>query len=226
MATSAERPGIAQYEQSFSPKTRKVLGIAQNETRKLNHNYLGTEHIMLALIQDEEIAGFLQKHRIFPEKIKLAILFVTGRGEKSREGEIDLTPRAKKIIEFAADEVKLRGDTKITPFDLLRGVLIEGEAVAAGILEDQIGLGNKSIPTLLNELRAFRPTVEKEDDILEAKTRQELTLESAQRLEAFFIDPKNDEATKVRIARIVNELMELAKRTSSVPEEPKSDPSA
>ncbi|MFC1966422.1 ATP-dependent Clp protease ATP-binding subunit [Chloroflexota bacterium] len=123
--------------EKFSERARRVLTHAQEEAQKLNHSYIGTEHILLGLIREEEgvAAKVLGNLGINLSKVRSAVEFITGRGEKATAGEIGLTPRAKRVIEMAIDEARHLGHNYIGTEHLLLGLMHEGEGVAAGVLE-------------------------------------------------------------------------------------------
>jgi ATP-dependent Clp protease ATP-binding subunit ClpC len=127
--------------EKFSERARRVLTSAQEEAQNLNHNYIGTEHILLGLIREEEgvAAKVLTNMGVSLTKVRSAVEFIIGRGEKASTGEIGLTPRAKRVIELAIDEARHLSHNYIGTEHILLGLLHEGEGVAAGVL-DSFGL--------------------------------------------------------------------------------------
>jgi ATP-dependent Clp protease ATP-binding subunit ClpC len=123
--------------EKFTERARRVLTAAQEEAQHLNHNYIGTEHILLGLIREEEgvAAKVLINMSVTLSKVRSAVEYIIGRGEKATTGEIGLTPRAKRVIELAIDEARRLGHNYIGTEHLLLGLLHEGEGVAAGVLE-------------------------------------------------------------------------------------------
>jgi ATP-dependent Clp protease ATP-binding subunit ClpC len=123
--------------EKFSEKARRVLTLAQEEAQRFNHNYIGTEHILLGLVRETEgvVARVLVNLGIDLNKVRAAVEFIIGRGEKPVQGEIGLTPRAKKVIELAVDEARRMSHSYIGTEHLLMGLLREGEGVASGVLE-------------------------------------------------------------------------------------------
>ncbi len=123
--------------EKFSERARRVLTSAQEEAQRLNHGYIGTEHILLGLIREEEgvAAKVLNNLGVTLTKVRSAVEYIIGRGEKTVVGEIGLTPRAKRVIELAIDEARHLGHNYIGTEHLLLGLLHEGEGVAAGVLE-------------------------------------------------------------------------------------------
>jgi ATP-dependent Clp protease ATP-binding subunit ClpC len=128
---------MASRFEKFSERARRVLTIAQEEARNLNHSYIGTEHILLGLTREEEgvAARVLTNMGISLSKVRSAVEFIIGRGEKPSTGETGLTPRAKKVIELAIDEARQLGHNYIGTEHLLLGLLREGEGVAASVLD-------------------------------------------------------------------------------------------
>ena len=128
---------MASRFEKFSERARRVLSLAQEEAQRFNHNYIGTEHILLGLVRETEgvAARVLSNLGVELTKVRSAVEFIIGRGEKSVPGEIGLTPRAKKVIELAVDEARRLNHSYIGTEHLLIGLLREGEGVAAGVLE-------------------------------------------------------------------------------------------
>ena len=123
--------------EKFSERARRVLSLAQEEAQRFNHNYIGTEHILLGLVRETEgvAARVLSNLGVELSKIRSAVEFIIGRGERNTPGEIGLTPRAKKVIELAVDEARRLNHHYIGTEHVLIGLMREGEGVAAGVLE-------------------------------------------------------------------------------------------
>ena len=111
--------------------------MAQEEAQRFNHNYIGTEHILLGLVRENEgtAAKVLGGLGIELNKIRSAVEFIIGKGDTAASGEIGLTPRAKKVIDLAVDEARRLNHHYIGTEHLLIGLMREGEGVAAGVLE-------------------------------------------------------------------------------------------
>ena len=123
--------------EKFTERARKVLTLSQEEAQRFNHNYIGTEHILLGLVREGEgvAAKVLANLGVELEKVRSAVEYIIGRGEKTVSGEIGLTPRAKRVIELAVDEARRLNHNYIGTEHLLLGLLREGEGMAAGVLE-------------------------------------------------------------------------------------------
>ena len=121
----------------FTDRSRKVLTLAQDEAHRFNHNYIGTEHILLALIREGEgvAAQVLTNLGVELPKVRMAVEFIVGRGDRPPQGEIGLTAGGKRTIELAIDEARRMGHNYIGTEHLLLGLVREDEGIAAGVLE-------------------------------------------------------------------------------------------
>ena len=128
---------MASRFEKFSEEARRVLSLAQEEAQRFNHNYIGTEHVLLGVVRESDgsAAKVLAGLGVELNKVRSAVEFIIGRGERSVGGEIGLTPRAKKVIELAVDEARRLSHNYIGTEHLLIGLMREGEGVAAGVLE-------------------------------------------------------------------------------------------
>jgi ATP-dependent Clp protease ATP-binding subunit ClpC len=120
----------------FTERARKVLSLAQEEAQRFQHNYIGTEHLLLGLVREGEgvAAKVLNKLGVELQEVRNAVEFIIGRGDRIVLGEIGLTPRAKKVIELAVDEARRLNHHYIGTEHLLLGLVREGEGIAAGVL--------------------------------------------------------------------------------------------
>lgn len=125
----------------FTGRARRALGLAQEEAQRLGHNYIGTEHILIGLIREEDgvAAQVLNELGVDLAKVRAAVEQFVGKGERQGQGEVGLTPRAKKVLEFAIDEARRLGHHYVGTEHILLGLVREREGIAAGILE-QLGL--------------------------------------------------------------------------------------
>ena len=121
----------------FTERARRVLTLAQEEAQRFNHNYIGTEHLLLGLVREGDgvAAKVLANLGVELSKVRSAVEFIIGRGDRAVLGEIGLTPRAKKVIELAVDEARRLHHHYIGTEHLLLGLVREGEGIAAGVLE-------------------------------------------------------------------------------------------
>ncbi len=129
---------MASRFEKFSERARRVLTLAQEEAEHLNHNYIDTEHILLGLVREDEgvAAKVLTNLGVTLGKVRSAVEFIIGRGEKPATGETGLTPRAKRVIELSIDEARGLNHSYIGTEHLLLGLLREGGGVAAVVLDN------------------------------------------------------------------------------------------
>ncbi|MDC0911570.1 ATP-dependent Clp protease ATP-binding subunit [Aquiluna sp.] len=122
--------------EKFTDKARRVVVLAQEEAKLLNHNYIGTEHILLGLIHEGEgvAAKALEALGINLEQVREQVQDIIGQGQQSPSGHIPFTPRAKKVLELSLREALQLGHSYIGTEHLLLGLIREGEGVAAQVL--------------------------------------------------------------------------------------------
>jgi ATP-dependent Clp protease ATP-binding subunit ClpC len=122
----------------FTERARQVVVLAQDEARALKHNYIGTEHILLGLLREEEglAARVLESLDITVEEVRAQVARIVGQGDEVTSGQIPFTPRAKKVLELALREALSLGHNYIGTEHILLGLVRENEGVAARILLD------------------------------------------------------------------------------------------
>ena len=122
----------------FDERARQVVVVAQDESRALRHNYIGTEHLLLGLLRDQDgiAARVLDSLDITAEEVRAQIRRIVGEDDDVTTGQIPFTPRAKKVLEFSLREAESRGDDYIGTEHILLGIAAENEGVAARILLD------------------------------------------------------------------------------------------
>ncbi len=120
----------------MTDRARRVVVLAQEEARLLNHAYIGTEHILLGMLREEEGIGCqaLVRHGMSLAAARTKVVEVIGEGVESPAGHIPFTPRAKKILEFSLREALQLGHNYIGTEHILLGMVREGEGVAAQVL--------------------------------------------------------------------------------------------
>ena len=120
----------------FTDRARRVVVLAQEEARMLNHNYIGTEHILLGLIHEGEgvAAKALESMDISLEAVRAQVEEIIGQGQQAPSGHIPFTPRAKKVLELSLREALQLGHNYIGTEHILLGLIREGEGVAAQVL--------------------------------------------------------------------------------------------
>jgi ATP-dependent Clp protease ATP-binding subunit ClpA len=121
----------------FTERARKVLELAQEESRRFNHDYIGTEHLLLGLVREGDgvAARVLNNMGVQFPKIRSAVEFIIGRGEGEPGLDVRLSPRCRKVLELAVDESRKLEHHYIGTEHLLLGLVREGEGIAAGVLE-------------------------------------------------------------------------------------------
>src|SRR3954469_13920425 len=122
----------------FNAPAKRVLTVAQEDDIRLNHNYIGTEHLLLGLVREGEgvAARVLDSLGVELSKVRAAVEFIIGRGDSTTEMiQITISPRTKKVIELAIDEARKLGHSHVGTEHLLLGLVREGEGIASGVLE-------------------------------------------------------------------------------------------
>jgi ATP-dependent Clp protease ATP-binding subunit ClpC len=121
----------------FTDRARRSVVLAQEEARLLNHNYIGTEHILLGLVREQDgvAAKALDSLNIKLDAVRREIEDVIGQGQAAPRGHIPFTPRAKKVLELSLREALQLGHNYIGTEHILLGLIREGEGVAAQVLQ-------------------------------------------------------------------------------------------
>ena len=179
--TPSELPG--RFDR-FTKRARNVLALAQEEAQRFQHNYIGTEHLLLGLVREGEgvAAQVLSNLGVDVNQLRHAVEAIIGRGDRIVLGEIGITPRAKKVIELAADEARRLNHRFIGTEHLLLGLIREGEGIAAGVLES-LGIQLEQVRTETihvlrqrqQEMASAVPPVPSEATALLAEEEQGLT---------------------------------------------------
>ncbi len=147
----------------FTKKARRVLQLAQEEAQRLNHNYIGTEHLLLGLVREENgvASKVLTELGVDPAQVIRAVERTVGRGERPPFGKPTLAPRTKRVIELAVDEARLMGHHYIGTEHLLLGLVREGEGIAVNVLRGLgVSLDRVRTQTARSILQAQREPVE------------------------------------------------------------------
>jgi ATP-dependent Clp protease ATP-binding subunit ClpC len=140
----------------FTERARQSVVLAQEEARALKHNYIGTEHILLGLLREEEglAARVLESLHITVEEVRAQVARIVGQGDEVTAGQIPFTPRAKKVLELSLREALGLGHNYIGTEHVLLGLLREGEGVAVRILAgftDPERIRQELLSTLMGE---------------------------------------------------------------------------
>src|SRR5258707_8817031 len=128
--------GATKMFERFTDRARRVVVLAQEEARMLNHNYIGTEHILLGLVHEGDgvAAKAMAAMEISLEKVRQQVEEIIGRGAQAPSGHIPFTPRAKRVLELSLRESLQLGHNYIGTEHILLGLIREGEGVAAQVL--------------------------------------------------------------------------------------------
>ena len=149
----------------FTKRARRVLTLAQEEALRLNHNYIGTEHLLLGLVREENgvAVKVLRELGVEPSQVIRAVERTVGRGERAPFGKPTLAPRTKRVIELAVDEARLMGHHYIGTEHLLLGLVREGEGIAVNVLRGLgINLDRVRTQTARNILQTQQQSKEKQ----------------------------------------------------------------
>ena len=121
----------------FTPSARRTLSLAQEEAQRFKHNYIGTEHLLLGLIREKEgvAAQVLNNLGVELDQVRHAVETIIGQGDHIVQGEIGMTPRAKKVIQLAVEEARRFNHHYIGTEHILLGLIREGEGIADKVLE-------------------------------------------------------------------------------------------
>jgi ATP-dependent Clp protease ATP-binding subunit ClpC len=124
--------------ENFTVRARQVVVLAQEEARLLEHNYIGTEHLLLGLLREEEglAARVLESLGMTIEEVRAQVARIIGQGDGVTAGQIPFTPRAKKVLELSLREAVSLGHNHIGTEHILLGIVREGEGVAVRVLLD------------------------------------------------------------------------------------------
>ena len=177
----------------FTERARQVVVYAQDEARSLKHNYIGTEHLLLGLLREEEgpAARVLEGLEVTLEETRAQVARIIGEGEEAASGQIPFTPRARKVLELALREALSLGHGYIGTEHVLLGLVRAKEGVAARILRDldadadkvrkmvlrELGLPGKPVdPELRAEIERVR--AEKEEAFARGDEKQAAALEA------------------------------------------------
>jgi ATP-dependent Clp protease ATP-binding subunit ClpA len=122
----------------FTERARQVVVLAQDEARALKHNYIGTEHLLLGLLREEEglAARVLESLDVTVEEVRAQVARIVGQGDEATTGQVPFTPRAKKVLELSLREGLALGHNYIGTEHILLGLARENEGVASRILLD------------------------------------------------------------------------------------------
>ena len=163
-------PGFSGDFDKFTDRARNVLRLAQEDAQRFGHSHIGTEHLLLGLVrQDESMAVVVLRNLgVDPPSVRDAVVGIIGRTDRVVLGEVGLTPRAKKVLALAVDEGRRMNHHYIGTEHLLLGLLREGEGIAANVLREPFGLELSAIRVetlrVLSQRMAVPDEAEKRED--------------------------------------------------------------
>jgi ATP-dependent Clp protease ATP-binding subunit ClpC len=139
-ARRSQRGVVMTQFDKFTERAKDVLRRSEVEAHRYNHDYIGTEHLLLGLIRDREpvASRALIAMGVPLAKIQSALEFIIGRGEDTPKDKVGLTPRAKQVLELAIDESRRLEDDYVGTHHILLGLVREGDGIAGEVLQ---GLG-------------------------------------------------------------------------------------
>ena len=142
----------------FTDRARRVVVLAQEEAHLLDHDYIGTEHLLLGLIQEREglAAKALERLGISLDAVRAEVVAMIGRGDTTQEGQIFFTARAKKVLELALRSALDLGHNYIGTEHILLGLIREGTGVAAQVLS-KLGANSERVQDQVAELLSGLP---------------------------------------------------------------------
>jgi ATP-dependent Clp protease ATP-binding subunit ClpA len=143
----------------LSDDARETLALAHEEARRFNHNFVGTEHLLLGLLRQKDgmATAVLLRLRVRLAQVRKAVEFIIGHRDRAMLGELGLTPRGKMVIELAVDEARRLRHVEVRSEHLLLGLVREGEGIAAGVLKS-LGLNPERVrAAVLEEIRIEEP---------------------------------------------------------------------
>lgn len=171
----------AKYQFPFGDATMQVMQTAEKEAGMFHRNCIGTEHLLAAYVSvgNRRVAESLGLEL---NKVRSAIEFITGEGDRTVVGEVDFTPRVIKVLELSVDEARSRNDKLLEPDHIMLGIVREGEGIAAGVI--------KSLGVTLERVRL---TVLRER---QEATKAPTYVDALDQIRAFFEDPTQDPKKK------------------------------
>jgi ATP-dependent Clp protease ATP-binding subunit ClpC len=205
----------------FTKRARRVLTLAQEEALRLNHNYIGTEHLLLGLVREENSVAVkvLKELGVEPGQVIRAVERTVGRGERTPFGKPTLAPRTKRVIELAVEEARMMGHHYIGTEHLLLGLVREGEGIAVNVLRGLgINLDRVRTQTARNILQSQAQTKEKQKKESKTPLVDQLGLDLTAAAEEGRLDPVI--GRQMEIERVIQILSRRTKNNPALIGEP------
>ncbi len=198
----------------FTDRARNVVVLAQDEARLLNHNYIGTEHILLGLIHEGEgvAAKALDLLGISLEAVRQQVEEIIGRGQQAPSGHIPFTPRAKKVLELSLREALQLGHNYIGTEHILLGLIREGKGVAAQVLVE-LGGNLDRVRQQVIALEQENPTTE---ELPPAARRRTVRTQASAAAEAFAHTERENADLAAKLDEILSRLDSISSRLTAI----------
>ena len=198
----------------FTDRARRVVVLAQEEARMLNHNYIGTEHILLGLIHEGEgvAAKALESLGISLEAVRQQVEEIIGQGQQAPSGHIPFTPRAKKVLELSLREALQLGHNYIGTEHILLGLIREGKGVAAQVLV-KLGGNLDRVRQQVIALEQENPTTE---ELPPAARRRTVRTQASAAAEAFAHTERENAAQAAKLDEILSRLDSISSRLTAI----------
>lgn len=153
-----DRDRFDDHFEKFTGRARTVLMLAQDEARSRGHSHIGTEHLLLGLVHETNgvASKALYSLNVDPARVRDSVERIIGRTDREVRGDVGLTPRAKKVVELAVDEVRRMGHRYVGTEHLLLGIIREGDGIGATVLRESgvtLDQARRAIVQLLSEAR-------------------------------------------------------------------------
>ncbi len=205
----------------FTKRARRVLTLAQEEALRLNHNYIGTEHLLLGLVREENgvAVKVLRELGVEPSQVIRAVERTVGRGERTPFGKPTLAPRTKRVVELAIDEARLMGHHYIGTEHLLLGLVREGEGIAVNVLRGLgVNLDRVRTQTARNILQTQAQSKEKQKKESKTPLMDQLGFDLTAAAEQSKLDPVI--GRQIEIERLIQILSRRTKNNPALIGEP------
>jgi ATP-dependent Clp protease ATP-binding subunit ClpC len=198
----------------FTDRARNVVVLAQDEARLLNHNYIGTEHILLGLIHEGEgvAAQALDLLGISLAAVRQQVEEIIGRGQQAPSGHIPFTPRAKKVLELSLREALQLGHNYIGTEHILLGLIREGKGVAAQVLV-KLGGNLDRVRQQVIALEQENPTTE---ELPPAARRRTVRTHTSGAAEAFAHAERESAVLAAKLEEILSRLDSISGRLAAI----------